>query len=256
MKRQILGIALLIGAVALSASTALAYNGLNLSFDDCSGGAPVTTKTWTCTNSGTAFTAVASVTMGTADAAAATHLTGEAATLEVAFSTAVPSWWLNTCRPANQFAVGFNGGAFACFDYFGQAALGGIVSSSTYVTGPSAADGDPNGPIDANRLRVRTVSAVNFDNALLQAPPVAGDEVFLFSLTVTKQLTTTCSGCSQQSCIMLKNATITQTSGSNLVYDLQGASSFPTISGQSATPDCVTVPAQTRTWGQIKALYR
>jgi hypothetical protein len=241
--------------LALTAASANAQG--KLAFNDCLISGPGDTD-WApaCTkNSGAAYyVMVASM----VTPAGLTHVTGESATLELGFGVPVPAWWGTTCRAANQFAVGFGGGAFTCFDYFNQASLGGVVSSSTYVVGPDPATGDPNGPIDATKVRLRTVEAVNFDKALLVAPPAVSSEFFLFSLTVTNANTTTCTGCKEPACVVLKNVKLTQTSGNNYEYTATptDVGNYATIYG-GATVDCPrATPTNRSSWGQLKSLYR
>ena len=213
---------------------------------------------WTCAvNTGQAFTAVLSVQINAG--APLTTLVAEEGNVEVAFQTPVPDWWkLGTgfCRAGNAVTVSFAGGAFSCIDYYGS--VSSVVGSNSYQIGPDAAVGDPHGPIDANRVRIRTISAVDFAAAQLATPPAAGDEIFLFSIAYNKSKSTgagSCLGCDQQACIMLKDVKLNQPAGiGDPVYTDPTGSAV--LTGNTAGADCVTVPTRTKTWGQIKSLYR
>jgi hypothetical protein len=231
--------------------------GLKLVATDCGG---ANSATWTCTtNSGTAFTAVASLVINAAGAL--TALTGEESKIEIAFQTPVPEWWQlgGACRAGTALNIGYNGGAFACLDWFGGIGTG-PSGGNTYQIGPDAGIGDPNGPIDANRVRMRFISAVNYDIAIVTPPPVVGDELFLYSLQMNKSKsvgTGACVGCSQQACIMFKYAKLTQPVGvGDPLYNLPASAGSALLTTQFSGADCETVPVRSHTWGQIKSLYR
>ncbi len=241
----------------VSPAQAVDVPGLKLASTDC-GGAQL--ATWTCTsNGGAAFTAVASVVINAAGSL--TTLVAEESMVEFAFATLVPEWWKlgGTCRASNALAVGYNGGLYSCIDYFGGVST--VLGVNSYQIGPDPAIGDPNGEIDGNRVRMRFVSAVDYDLALLTPPPNVGDEIFLYSLVMNKTKSTgtgSCAGCDAQACMMLKWVKLNQPSGSpggDPVYNLPASAGSALLSGQTVA-DCATVPVRSRTWGQIKSLYR
>lgn len=239
---------------ALLTLTAVAANAqLHLTTTDCGGGAAAT---WTCTAStGTAFTVVASV-----NAPPLTTLTAEEGVLEVSFGVPVPAWWqagTGRCRAGTAFAVGFNGGAYSCVDYFGS--VSAAVGSNSFQIGPDPAVGDPNGPIDANRVRIRTISAVDGTVAAETPQPAVGDEIFLFSLAVNKSKTTGtgfCAGCTEPACLVFKQVKLNQAVGlGDPVIGVPLNYGFVTLQG--GTVDCPTAtPANRSSWGQVKSLYR
>ena len=242
-------------AVTVFASTAFAQAGLKFAFDDCAGAA---TATWACdvsSNTVAALSAVASfMTPGS------TKLVGEEGVMEVSFETAVPAWWrvgsTSVCgRTSASFTVGYIAPGAVCYDYFGSF-INPPTGANTYEIGP--ATGDPtNGPIDANHVRIRTVSAIDgTDPAALVQPP-AGSEVFVFSTTWTRRATLTCAGCSQQACLMFKTLKVTQPAGlGDFSFNAPAPSATNILTWNSSGVNCATVPVRSRTWGQIKSLYR
>lgn len=246
MKRLLLS-SLLVAVLGLVSSVASAQ--MKFTYSDCGG---ATNATWTCTaNTGAAFTAVASITVP-----ALTTLTGEESMLEVAFATAVPEWWkagTGFCRTTSaikgNFVVPSGGGCTV--DYFGNVGAG--PSGGSFLTvGPNT---DRYGSVDANRIRVFTVSAVDGTAAATAPQPAVGDEVFLFTLNVNKTLSTgtgSCAGCDAPACIMLKSVLLTQAVG---LGDFQYNGS-ELLTAQTPTPDCVGVPVNRSSWGQVKSLYR
>ena len=251
MKRLLLSCVVL--ATALYASVASAQlAGLKLAYDDCGG---ASAQTWTCTtNSGVAFTAVASVVIGPA----LTTLTGEEGVVEIAFQNPVPDWWkvgAGQCRAGTAVNVAFLATG-SCVDYFGPVGAG-PSGGSFYTIGPGS---DPKGPVDDKRVRVRTVSAVDINAALLTPPPVPGDEVFMFTVSVNKSRSTgtgSCAGCAEKTCAMLKLVRLTQPAGvGDFDYNDVAVGGNLVLAGQDLALDCYGVPTNTRTWGQIKSLYR
>jgi hypothetical protein len=240
-------------ALALILPASAAHGQLNLALNDCGG---PSSAVWTCvSNSGTAFVAVASVTAPPG----LTALTGVEATLDIDFNnTPVPSWWMvgaGRCRPASAVAVGFSlpASAGSCSDYFGDA--GPVTGLSSYVIGPDPGVGDPSGPIGASRVRIRTSSSVTPEAAGAAPQPQAGDEIFLFSVTVDRTATIgvgSCPGCVQQGCMMLRRVVLTQAPGQG-DYLLSSPSCLLL---QGNPYPCCYVKAGTTTWGMIKTLYR
>jgi hypothetical protein len=243
---------LLLCLIALAASAFPALAQLNLATNDCGG---ASSAAWTCTtNTGIAVTAVASITVP----AGLVAVTGEEATLEVGFPVPVPPWWkvgAGQCRPVNAATVSYAvpPSSYNCVDYFGS--VSAVVGSNTYQIGPDAATGDPNGPIDAAHVRIRTISAVDHNAALVSPQPMAGDEVFLFSVAINKSATVgigSCPGCVQPACMALRRVKLSQPVG---VGDLT-ATSPACIILQGYPYPCFYTKVGHSTWGQIKTLYR
>jgi len=227
----------------------------HLTVADCFG---VHTANWTCTsNTGLAFTTVASVVVPPL-----TTLTGEETTVEIAFATPVPEWWRlgGTCRAANAIAVGFNGGAYSCRDYFGE--VTGVLGANSYQIGPDAGVGDPNGPIDAARVRMRFISACNYDIAIVTPPPAEFEEIFLFSMAMNKSKSNglgSCVGCLAPACMVIRNVKLTQPAGvGDPVVGLPDVAETDNVTMQGGVgTDCPNSTPTTRSsWGQIKSLYR
>jgi hypothetical protein len=85
-----------------------------------------------------------------------------------------------------------------------------------------------------------------------------GLEYNAFSITLGKEHTVglgACSGCSEPLCIRLDYITLTY--ADNSMVTLTNPLNSNLISWQSLTPLCFPPdPVRTRTWGQIKSLYR
>ncbi len=246
--------ALLFGALLLLSSAPVHAQGLNLTFGDCGG---ATTATWTCTsNSGRAFTVVCSVVCP----AGITTLVSEEGLLDIWFPTTVPEWWkigTGYCRPASAILVGFDGRNFACLDYFGS--VGPVIGSYSYQPGPDPAVGDPAGPIDANHVRIRTISAVDVLAALQTAQPTAGEEHFMFSVGFSKAASTgagACAGCTAMAWMRLARVTLHQASGlPDLVVGSRQVFGCGAVQ-YAPEAECSSVPTTRSSWGQVKALYR
>jgi len=242
---------------ALMVMTAVAANAqLNLASGDCLG---PQNANWVCTSNstGNAFVAVASVL-----APALTTLTGEEGMAEIAFAVPVPAWWktvgTGACRLAGANKVGFVApGAGGCaVDYFGNVGAG-PSGGGFYTIGPGS---DPEGSVDENRIRVRTVSAVDYNAALLTPPPAVGDEVFLFTVTVNRTLSTgtgSCAGCATPACMVFKKLKLTQPVGvGDFLFQAPLSYGYMTLQGGAGTDCPSATPASRSSWGQVKSLYR
>jgi hypothetical protein len=246
-------------AVSLLFTPRVAHAQVHLAVNDCGGAGAAT---WTCTsNNGTAVTMVASLVCP----AGLAHVTGEESTIEIGFGRPVPEWWKSgagQCRAAGSFVVGYmpSSAAESCMDYFG--AVSAIVGSNSFQIGPDPATGDPNGPLDASRIRIHTLSAVDYYAALLAPAPAGGDEIFIVSLTINKAKTVgtgLCAGCLEPACGAIKRIKLSQASNidSETVLNENDAGYVRMQGVDFVTGGCPhEVPASGHTWGQIKTLYR
>ena len=163
----------------------------------------------------------------------------------------LPNWWRlmgkGECRDASLFASGDFTGNGVCADPWRN--LGGGVA--LYYRGL------PRG--ETSQARMIGVYALQSDSArTLDAGPM----YYGLKLLISNQKTVfpACGGCFQPACLVL-----------NQVKLLRGPKSVPSeITIETPGPalanratwrggsgaDCATVPARSRTWGQIKRLYR
>ncbi len=244
--------------LVMTAAIANAQSRLHLSVGDCGG---ASTLSWTCTsNGGAAFTVIASATVP----AGVVTLVAEESVVEIGFEVPVPDWWKlgGGCRAANALAVGYNGGLYSCIDYFGGVST--VLGVNSYQIGPDPGVGDPNGPIDDKRVRMRFVSAVDYDLALLTPPPAMGDEIFLYSLVMNKTKSAgvgACAGCNAKVAMVLRNVKLNQPSGTPGGDPVMGLPDVNDVGytcfNGSIDPTCpLSTPATRSSWGQIKSLYR
>jgi hypothetical protein len=238
---------LLTGAVlALSASVATA-EGINLSFNDC-GTNGARFATFNClSNSGTPFPVVASF----IPPAGLSEFLGLNAQVDVTTPQPVlPQWWQHgatSCRGTTGLSVSFDftSSSGLCADFFVGQAAGGFLWESGF--------GSP------NRARMRVTCAVPFDN---RGPVDENTEYYAFRITMQRTKSTgtgSCAGCTEQACMVLNEIQLFQPPG------VDGGDPILTnpapenhVTWQSSTvPDCpLSTPAQNRSWGQVKTLYR
>ncbi len=224
---------------------------VQLEANDCGG--TTYSYNWTCTsNHASAFTLV-----GSFIATAGLQPIGQESILELAFMTPVPAWWrigAGECRAASAMSVNLSGADYACVDYFGSVS-GGSTGSYEYLLGPLDPGVERGGPLDANRARLVVRSTVDSALALEAPPPQAGDQVFLFSVSVNRTLsvgTGSCPGCADPVCVDLRSVKLLQPAplGARVV-----AGSSALIMLQGYIPSCY-VATNRSTWGQVKSLYR
>ena len=242
-------------ASLLLASTATAGPGINLYYDDCGAGHPLTAATSACaTNDGVALTLVGSAILpqvtrvGFCGAAVTCDVTVEGATL--------PDWW----RMANPFSSDP-----ACRTNAIDFAMDGTVSPGC----PTLWDTHPNVSVafavhdfaaGPNTVRLLGASVLNS----IDAYDLTGDgvtELGVFRFTIHQGQSTgsnACAGCAVRADITLREInlqTLADTQESIVRLTTPIRSNVVTWQGGLAAPDHTT-PARNRSWGAIKALYR
>jgi hypothetical protein len=229
--------------LAISATAAMAQSGLNLNWDECTIAGGTQNKIFACNvDAGLAFALNASVippsaynTFASASAIIDVHV--DAATL--------PDWWLTNagqCR-ANRITISFAPGVnvTSCSD---------IWNFSTIVE-VSAIQQSVNG---ANRVRINGLAAIPAGSEI---PLVAdGTEYWTAKVSIFRNNTTTCTGCSMGACIVFNESKLLSPTEPAQVITNEATRRWVTWNGGGGT-DCPTdTPAINRTWGAVKSLYR
>lgn len=233
--------------LAMTAATASAQ--LNLSWDDC-GAAGNLARTFACnTNTSPLFGPNASYLVGSFVSPGLSALTGEDAYVTVESGVPnLPQWWHITnytgtvpgCRSNAVLVTTFGDGTglATCADYFGtKSGTGG----TDYILGPTS-----------NKATIRPLGAVPSN---LAAPLAAGSENYAFTIRITNALTTgagACTGCTDGVTLTFDHLLLTQPVGVGditLTGSPAGGRNFCNWNGG-------VTPTATKSWGQIKALYR
>lgn len=249
--------------VAFASAPAHAWTGTNLRWIDCFGDAGPINRYFAC-NTNTGFeTLVGSFELG----ADILNTSGLEVVIDIGSQTSpLPAWWqfknTGSCRATS---LSLNPvpplSASVCQDWSGGLAVGGI---GAYVVG-----GNLRGPNWARLV------------AALAVPPsglaglVVGQEYFGFQIRIQHAKTVgtgACEGCCTPAVILFNGVKVTTpvpqddrvvtgpTNGTDSNYALwQGGYRFFAPSGASMTtpPPCgETVPTRSRTWSELKALYR
>jgi hypothetical protein len=166
----------------------------------------------------------------------------------------VPDWWqlYNTgaCRQTGiSSSADFTGSpAVGCTDPFGNLAAGGIGAWQTETYPPPLPLNVP----AANRVRLKVAYTLVDPN-----PLTAGVEYYAVKATVTYAKTVgtgACVGCDVPMTIVLNGIKAAPLPGTFewVTNELHNRC----IKWQNSTVDCALVPARSRTWGQVKSLYR
>ncbi|MBI1796089.1 MAG: hypothetical protein HYR74_03445 [Candidatus Eisenbacteria bacterium] len=236
---------LITGALlALAASTAMA-GGVNLSWGDC-GLAGTQNKAFAC-NSNTAAPNIMVVSyepnVGVPD------MVGNdvAVDLQTASAT-LDQWWqmfnAGSCRATSlSSSADFTAGPFTCTDFWLGLASGGIGSYT----------------VNVNRARILIFWAVPGASA---GPVSPGTEYYSCKVTVNNAKsvgTGSCAGCASAVCVVANIVQCDGNAGGNDFEKIQNPRdrNFVTWQGGLVTGGCPgATPTQSRTWGQLKSLYR
>lgn len=247
MKKSIL----MVGALLVLGASAASAAGINLSWDDC-GTAGTQNKTFACnSNAGAPFTAVASFD----PPAGVNEFIGLEAQMDITTDQApgsLPDWWKHgsgQCRGTTGLSASFDftTGPFGpCIDVFAGGASGGF----SYDVG----FGSP------GRARLRVLCAVPAENASVVDP---GTEYYGFKINFLRPKTTgagNCVGCTNSACIVLNEIKLVQPFAAGNDPQLFNPRERNWITWQSPAtgpPGCpLTTATQSKTWGQVKSLYR
>lgn len=244
MKRWLLRFTLLTAALAIAS---VAFAQVNLSWTDC-GTNGAADATFACnTNSGV------NVMIGSYISPNAPQCVANEFYLDfIEAAATIQPWWQvdatafpGGCRTGGYtYSSDFTAGPFSCADFWGgQASGGGGILPNFLNVGP-------------NTMRFKGVFAI-----AAEQPLTPDQETYSFKLTILHSKTagaTACAGCSDPACFVLNRITVNQPLGVgdfNLSLPAPGGRDFVTWQGGTGA-NCAAVPAQNRTWGQVKALYR
>jgi len=241
---------LLATVIALTPQPAAAVGGINLAWTDC-GAAGTADKVVACTSNSGANILVGSF----ATPIDMSQFNGISAVIDVTTDTdPMVAWWnLQTggCRAGSvSGSFDFTGGPFGpCTDIWAGAASGG-----TEYANPPSSTTSATAPI-TNHARIRLVCAIAGT-----APTLAnGTEYYCFKVTIGNAKSTgtgSCAGCLNKACIVFNSLLLTQPAGVGdaIVTNAIGSQQVTWQGGAGAS--CASVPVRTKTWGQVKSLYR
>ncbi len=232
--------------MVFGASASLA-SGLNLRWDGCSDGG-VQAKTFLCnTNTGAAFVLYTSVVVP----ADMPMFAATSALVDIAVDdAALPAWWQTTAGQcsANRIDMGFaaSSNTSNCADIWQGNPNLSVFQVQQGVNGP-------------NKIRLNGGAAVPAGSEL--AMIADGAELVISRVTITRAKSTgtgACAGCLTGACIVFNEAKLQQPAGIG-DYTVTNAatpgSNF--VTWQAGMAQCpIPTPAQNRTWGAVKNLYR
>lgn len=237
---------LLVGASLASAA------GVNLAWGNgCWAENPVSAKTFACdVNTGNA-----QMTGSFALAADQPTFVGSVIVLDIQFDgvTTVPAWWdffnATSCRQTSlSVSSDFSTAPqTSCTDMWFGGGGGGVAAYQTEVFPP------PQGPLPDGRARLKWAWAIPDPTS----PLTAGTEYYVFRVTINNVKTTgagLCDGCATPATIVLNEVLAAPQTGLPEIVTAEGTNRC--IKWQASTVDCAAVPNRSRTWGQVKSLYR
>lgn len=230
--------------ITLSASTAHAA-GVNLAWNDC-GTAGVQNMTSPCTGSfGEPYVLIGSV----VPPGGLGQVIGFTAILDIQVEgQSLPPWWElgEGCRRGMMVPTfDFSSGPFSCEQPWSPQ---GVVALSYLERDPSS-----------NRAWIRMLGAVPKGDAFSVSP---GSEYYLFRIALLRKNTSACEGCETPACIALTQVRLEQPAPLDDAYVTDPAHRSAVMwQGGVTTPDsdlgfCRADAFQSRTWGQVKSLYR
>lgn len=244
MKKNIL----IAGAMLVLGASAASAEGINLSWNDC-GLAGTQNAAFACnTNSGAPFTMIGSFD----PPPGVVEMGGLSAQIDITTDQAnLPDWWKHgtgQCRGTTGLSVSFDftSGPFTCFDVFGGQAAGGTAYDVGF--------GSP------SRARFRIQAAIP---AGTEAAVDPGTEYYAFKANLLRAKTTgtgNCAGCSNSACIVLNEIQLFQPLERAFDPQIFNPRERQFVTWQSPAtgpPGCpLSTPNKSKTWGQVKSLYR
>lgn len=163
--------------------------------------------------------------------------------------SSLPSWWqfgVGGCREGALLASAVPAPSSACADaWHGQ---------GTPLERPAYYVGMPRG--GASQARIRIAFSVLSENAFRLE---AGTMYDAARLLLRNSSTSVCSGCDEQTCIVLNSIAIGRlpdAPGGDLVVDTPGPNEANRAIWQGGSSWCGAVPVRVKSWAQLKSLYR
>jgi len=240
MKKAIILTGLLL---AVSASLAVAQ-GINLRLNDCAAAGQSNAAASCASNTGLAIAMVGSAVAP----AGMDRVVACEGYIDVQTSAAALSpWWLleaTGCRPASlTFSFDFTTAPGTCNDFWGGGATGGGGVSPEHSA--------------PNRLQIKLVGATPTEN-----PIDPGVEHYMFRASINRAKSTgagSCAGCLDAACFVLNRLVVNQPAGvGDATISTPMLANYVTYNGGviGGLGCPAATPAQNRTWGQVKSLYR
>lgn len=226
-------------AVGLVVGTAAHAEDISIQWDDCPP-AGTTQKMFACdTNQGDPFSLILSI----VPPERLLDVVGFTAIVDLDFQiNEVPPWWdFPGCRLASDLHVTQATGQSSCPDMFENP----FFLTSIYQLG----HGYP------YRSRLRVSGAI----ALEEARPLEADtRVSLCRIAISRRSTvgtSACAGCLVPACVSIRSVLLERPPPGDARYLYSGSNNFVRWQAAKNCP-LVASPVGSRTWGQIKALYR
>jgi hypothetical protein len=261
MKRPILlaAVSLVVLAAVPVASHAQSNTaGIALAWSECYGsGSATVNKNFACgTNSGAETMYASFIPMGSVD-----ELTAFSMAIDVRTTQGtLPSWWAfgGGCRATNSATIDLNFLANSdCTDPWAGGASGGINAD---LTGQQTHN-------DPSVLRLRGVGALAGGTIVVDSTV----HYYCAKVNISHAKTTgtgSCAGCSFPACLRIQAVVLSETAV-GIPPQARDWRIFNALPGQPASQDitwnspdpglppvCTLVPVKSKTWGQVKSLYR
>jgi hypothetical protein len=231
--------------LVLAASSAFAQGGLNLYWNGCSDGG-VSTQTFAC-NSNSGFLQAAYATCVVPSDVPT--FVGTSVVVDITVNdTALPAWWQMATGQCRAGAL-----SISCDPAVNASNCTVDLWAGTNPTTVSTVQNAVHGL--ANELRLNAAAALTGES------PVAADgtEYFVAKISMSKTKSTgtgSCAGCTTGACIVLNEMKLQTTlNAADVTVSGPAVSNFVTYNAGSPTCTQAT-PAQNRTWGAVKNLYR
>ena len=247
--------ALLLGFALLAAVPAHAARGLNLTWSRCHGeGVGTQNRTFACDTNAGSEVLVGSFVL---DQPLAQVSGNEAIIHLISQDDPLPAWWdmknAGTCR---QTSLAINTtedpSDVVCADWARGNSVGGIGS---YSINPPFTSIDPS---LTSRCRVLQIALAVAPSDLQDLQPDI--EYFSFNVVIDHAKTVgtgACGGCSSAVCLVFNSIKVTTPVLENNIYFFGGTTPGSDMAHWQGTgADCALVPVKSKTWGEVKAMYR
>jgi len=240
---------LLLAATLALGATAANAAGINFAWDQCLPEGGTTNRTFACNVTTGTNTMVGSF----SPSADQPNFVGIEAVVDLQTEgSALPDWWQffnsGACRQTS-LSTSFDftsSPATQCVDPWQGLGAGGVAAYQTNATSP------PNPYPDPARARVKLAAALADPS-----PLSANTEYYGFQLRMNNLKSTgtgSCAGCTTPATLVLNEIKSAENTGSfeRIFTPITNIC----ITWNSSTVPCATLPAQNKSWGKIKSMYR